>query len=697
MHNTSLRPAAVALLLLAVAALHAQDPPPAPQPAQQPTFRTGANFVRVDVYPTRGGVPIADLVAADFEVLEDGVAQTIQTFEHVLIRPAGTQTARVDPDSQQAMLQAAANPRNRVFVVFLDAPHVSVSGSHDIAGPLVRLIDRVLGPDDLVGVMTPAMSASQLVLARKTQVTEENLRKGWTWGDRFTLRLDELEQRYVECYPKLPGEEGNGRLYSDLATKMIDRKRERSTLESLEDLVRYLGAIREERKAILTVTEGWALFREDSQMTDLRKSGQYQEPIPGKDQILVGPDGKITTKDKRDPYGATKYECDADRMRLAMMDNERYFRDIMDEANRRNASFYPIDPRGLPVFDTPIGPNRPLSPVADRASLTARLETLRTLAANTDGMAVLNSNDLDSGLRRISDDLNSYYLLGYTSTNTRLDGRFRELKVRVKRPGVDVRARRGYRAATADEVASATRATDPPSASPASAASAALGSLGRIRSDVRFRVHASAAPSSSGATIWVAGELQAISGQDPFAPGATADVEVSGEGSSGTARVTLGPGERAFLTPVRLPRAATGPLDVRVRLASADRSAPPLTDAIRLESSAPQPLMYRRGPATANRVQPAADLRFSRTDRLRLELPVDAGSQPGEARVLDRAAQPLAVPATVSQRTDTDTGQRWLTVDVVLAPLAPADYLIEIALKRGPTEERILTAIRVTR
>ena len=53
------------------------------------------------------------------------------------------------------------------------------------------------------------------------------------------------------------------------------------------------------------------------------------------------------------------YECDADRQPLAHMDNERYFRQILDDANRANASFYPVDPRGLPVFDNPIGPDPP--------------------------------------------------------------------------------------------------------------------------------------------------------------------------------------------------------------------------------------------------------------------------------------------------------------------------------------------------
>ena len=57
--------------------------------------------------------------------------------------------------------------------------------------------------------------------------------------------------------------------------------------------------------------------------------------------------------------------------------------------------------------------------------LKQRIEVMRTLADNTDGIAVVNSNDLDRGMKRISDDLTSYYLLGYYSTNAKLDGRFR--------------------------------------------------------------------------------------------------------------------------------------------------------------------------------------------------------------------------------------------------------------------------------
>ena len=78
--------------------------------------------------------------------------------------------------------------------------------------------------------------------------------------------------------------------------------------------------------------------------------------------------------------------------------------------------------------------------------MTTRLDTLRTLAENTDGLAIVNTNDLGKGMRRIVDDVSAYYLLGYYSTNTRNDGRYRSIDVKMKPPGlVDARPARVLR------------------------------------------------------------------------------------------------------------------------------------------------------------------------------------------------------------------------------------------------------------
>jgi hypothetical protein len=167
---------------------------------------------------------------------------------------------------------------------------------------------------------------------------------------------------------------------------------------------------------------------------------------------------------------------------------------------------------------------------------------------------------------------------------------------------------------------------------------------------------------------------------------------------SQTTTVTLKPGEKGFVTSVRVPSASVGVVDVRARLKT-DGSVVPLSDSVQTEigTTATQPLAFRRGPSTGNRLTPAADFRFSRTERIRLEIPIGADAKAGAARMLDRNGQALQVPVTVTERTDDGTGQRWLVADVALAALGAGDYAIEVSSSRGGTDTKVLTGIRVER
>ena len=217
------------------------------QPQQPPqVFRTEANFVRVDAYPTRNGQPVLDLKAEEFEVFEDDQPQKVETFEHILISPAGPQSQRAEPSSIGQSQQMIANPRNRVFVLFLDGPHVTIDGSWHAREPLIRFVDRLLGPDDLVGIMTPTMSAADVVFARKTVVLADGLRNIWPWGTRQTSIEDDRDREYSTCYP-MPYQ-------ADVVREMKARRHERNTLDALHEIVLYLRDMREERKAIVTVS-----------------------------------------------------------------------------------------------------------------------------------------------------------------------------------------------------------------------------------------------------------------------------------------------------------------------------------------------------------------------------------------------------------------------------------------------------------
>ncbi len=484
-----------------------QSPPPSQtQPPSQaaPQFRAGTNFVRVDAYPTIDGVPVEDLTAADFRITEDGVAQKIQTFEHIVIEPAASGERR-NPSSPSAARQLLADPHRRVFVIFLDTGGVGIVGAHDINKPLVDFLTRVLGDDDLVGVMTPDMSPDAITFGGKTEMIEEGLRRNWAWGRRNSLKLDDRERLYDQCFPPQPGENTP---VSARAQQMIDRYREKVAFESLRDLILHMGAVREGRTAVVAVTEGWVLYRENKQLTDLRKdpvTGRPVDGIPGTPPpVGVGPGGVLTANPQPYDYDNGRQQCDRDQMDLAMTNDDRYFRDLLEDANRANVSFYPVDPRGLPAVDSDIGPGQPLPPALDRAVLQQRIDTLRILAENTDGIALVNSNDLDKQMRRLAADLTSYYLIGYSSTNAKLDGGFRTIKVKVSRPRVEVRARHGYRAASAAELAAAREAAAtvvPPEKAALSAELGLLAREGRSQPSASTSAHAEAREAAPGEPI----------------------------------------------------------------------------------------------------------------------------------------------------------------------------------------------------
>ena len=106
-------------------------------------------------------------------------------------------------------------------------------------------------------------------------------------------------------------------------------------------------------------------------------------------------------------------------------------------------AIYAIDPRGLATNEFGIDQN--INQRTDRQYLTATMDTLRMLAEESDGRAIVNRNDLTVAMRQIVRDTSAYYLLGYTPSNTARDGRFRKIQVRLASgKGLQVRARKGY-------------------------------------------------------------------------------------------------------------------------------------------------------------------------------------------------------------------------------------------------------------
>jgi VWFA-related protein len=667
------------------------------QQAGQPevTFRTDANFVLTDVFVTADGRPVTDLTQADFEVREDGVVQAIRSFEAVRHTPQPVGLPRRNPSTVAESDAVIGDPRRRVFVVFLDTFHVNQGDSIVVRKALQDFLKTALGPDDLVAYMTPQMSGRDISFSSSTESLMRYFDDNPIWGVADGMagnEDDEIERELQTCFI------GNNEAWLPIRSRL----RELKTIESLRGLVSHLDGRRDSRKAIITVTMGWRLFGENQ--TRLTDAGNRNR-IRGLDPIAVGPGGGLGTDDRNRIGGTSVGTCDGARFHAAMNDSRQPFLDLIGEANRSSTSFYTVDAAGLRTETRP----HPVTEVEsfaearnrERAPYSTRLDSIRTLGESTNGMAIVDSNDFGAGLRRAAADFNAYYLLGYSSSNDKADGRYRKIKVTVKRPGVQVRAREGYLARRPDDRAPTTTSAGAPTPGGTTTSAgdaqltAALRRLTPGRPGVPLVVSAAAGTVAGGTAraIRVTAELDAAVAATPeWAEGGEAQASVrNAKGETVTSgKATLAKGARTVEIEVPIVEGMAGDVKVQVRLVGAgplarytDTTSVAL-DALPAGWGAPR--LSRRGPSTGIAWMATADPRFRRQERLRVSVGVGAEAGSVTGTLLDRRGQAMNVPVKIDQ-----ADPAALVAELALAPLAAGDYVL--ALGGGPT--RLLVPLRI--
>ncbi len=508
---------------------------------------------------------------------------------------------------------------------------------------------------------------------------------------------DEIERNLQSCFV---GDKEMDATWLALRSRL----REQKSILALSGLVSNLDGLRESRKAVIAVTMGWRLFREnENHMTDKGTQGR----VVGVDPLGVGPDGKLGFPDRNRINGSSDKTCDNVRMQASSANSQQMFLDLIGQANRSSTSFYTLDAAGLRTEGRPQPGNALEAAVEarnrERVPYSTRLDSIRTLGEATNGMAIVDTNNFAAGLQRAAADFNSYYLLGYTSTNGKPDGRYRKIKVTVKRPGVQVRAREGYLARRADEgPAKSTSNSASPGASGSTNANpidaqltAALGRLTPSRPDVPLVVTAAAGavPGGTARSIRVTAELDAAVAATPeWAEGGEAQAFVrNAKGDTLTSgKAALAKGARTVEIEVPVVEGMTGDVKVQVRL-SGNGALARYTDTTSVALDAMPagwgaPRLSRRGPSTGVAWVPTADPRFRRQERLRVSVGVGAEAGAVTGTLLDRQGRPINVPVKVDQ-----TVPEALVAELALAPLAAGDYVL--ALGGGP--KRLLVPLRI--
>jgi VWFA-related protein len=382
-----------------------QTPAPSQTPQNQtppPTFRLEVNYVEVDAIVTdAAGNPVSDLTAGDFEVLEDGKPQKISAFSLVNIPIQRADRPLFSPSAIEPDVQSNRQVDGRVYLIVVDDLHINPLRSARAKAAARRFLERYFAANDIAAIVYTSGRSDA------GQEFTSNRRLLLAAVDRFVGRkmrsstLERLEQYRNTQGMRQPGERVDDPTLTERAFH------DRNALESIRNLADFMAGIHGRRKAMVLFSEGI-----DYDIND----------------VFTNRDASTIIDASRDAIGA---------------------------ATRANVAIYSVDPRGLtslgdegievdsfPTDD----PDAGISSADMMSELRLSQDSLRSLSGETGGFAAVNRNDFETAFERIVRDNSTYYVLGYYPANDRRDGRFRKIEVRVKRPGVQVRSRKGYQA-----------------------------------------------------------------------------------------------------------------------------------------------------------------------------------------------------------------------------------------------------------
>jgi VWFA-related protein len=388
--------------LLAISALVLPPPSSGQQRGSEYTFKAQSELVLANVsVRDKNGNPVQDLKPDDFTVLEDNKPQKVATFDientqsvprlpmdqvNLLGTPAKT-TSRAAASASASDQPDDAIKDRRLIILFFDLSAMQPDEIERSTNAAQDYLTKQMEPADLVSVVS---------LANTLNVNQD-----------FTSDRDKLKE-VLESFNT--GANAGFELGSTGTTEGTPDTGGSFTVDDTE----------------------YNIFNTDRRLEALRAIAEQVAHVAQKKSLIYFSSG----------------------MQRTGIENQSELRAATNAAAVANLSIYTLDIRGLqalpPGGEAQNASLRGTSAYSGQAQLNAlnsnfqTQETLVTLAADTGGKAFLDSNDFGKVFKSVQDDTSMYYLLGYHSTNTARDGKYRRITVKVNRPGVKIDFRRGY-------------------------------------------------------------------------------------------------------------------------------------------------------------------------------------------------------------------------------------------------------------
>lgn len=382
---------------------------------QPPVFRVATRLVQVSVVVhDRRGEPVTDLKKEDFTILERGKPQAISFFEVVAADHPAAPPEPLPPHIFTNVVARQAGVPTNVTVILIDLVNTSLVDQHYARRALVDFLGQIQ-PQDRVALY--ALGRQSLTLLHD-----------------YTADASSLVDRIRTTRGEIPSQ-------LDASTVNADSQEELRALglDALADMSQMEADFYTGNRIVQT-------------LSSLEAVAQHLAGVPGRKNLIWLSGGFPLTIgfDEMPAIGSTRDQ----RMFTAEMDA------AMRALNNAGVAMYPVDARGLMVMpgvsaDTRSAPPRDAGPAVRLQR--APIEAMQEIAERTGGRAAYNTNDLARAVRRAIDDARVTYTIGYYPPDDAKDGKFRDIKVKVNRGGVDMRYRKGYFAMRPIDVGGKTR------------------------------------------------------------------------------------------------------------------------------------------------------------------------------------------------------------------------------------------------
>jgi VWFA-related protein len=422
------------LLLLMRTAGGAQQ---APVQRAERTLNEGVTAVLVDVVVRdKRGQPVRDLTAADFELLEDGVSQSIASFSAFApASAAGTPTtvmAPSAPDAGGASPPVNAGPAVTALVfdrLTPEARALAVQAAQAYLGTKEET-SNYIGIFGIDMALTPYAPFTRNAVRLRKALSDVAGRASASFnGSEARQQKADADQQAAAAEQTMAGAAAAG---PGASAAMGTAPGDALLAQMQSKMIQDFDVMERDQQGYATTNGLFAVIRTLGRLPGRKSLVLFSEGIsipPPVQRLFVG------VIDAANRANVSVYTMDAAGLRGVSEQAK-----IRDEVNQAGA-------RGInSAYATPSGDD-PLTKALENNEAVLRQDPhtgLGELAEGTGGVLFENTNNLRHGFDRIDDDLHNYYLLGYTPLNETYDGRFRRIDVKVKRPGLTVAARQGY-------------------------------------------------------------------------------------------------------------------------------------------------------------------------------------------------------------------------------------------------------------